>query len=69
MLEQVEGLDRQMALGIRRARTAYDDPGALLMKLRIDEPRISPLRRRGREGWFPTSKTSGRASDLRPRTR
>ena len=38
MLEQVEGLDRQMALGIRRARTAYDDPGALLMKLRIDEP-------------------------------
>ncbi|MDT5237406.1 MAG: hypothetical protein QOF47_3393, partial [Mycobacterium sp.] len=38
MLEQVEGLDRQMALGIRRARTAYDDPGALLMKLRMDEP-------------------------------
>ncbi len=38
MLEQVEGLDRQMALGISRARTAYDDPGALLMKLRMDEP-------------------------------
>jgi hypothetical protein len=38
MLEQVDGLDRQMALAIRRARTAYDDPGALLMKLRIDEP-------------------------------
>jgi AcrR family transcriptional regulator len=38
MLEQVEGLDQQMALGIRRARTAYDDPGALLMKLRMDEP-------------------------------
>ena len=38
MLEQVEGLDRQMAVGIRRARTAYDDPGALLMKLRMDEP-------------------------------
>ncbi len=38
VLEQVEGLDRQMAVGIRRARTAYDDPGALLMKLRIDEP-------------------------------
>ena len=38
ILEQVEGLDRQMALGIRHARTAYDDPGALLMKLRIDEP-------------------------------
>jgi AcrR family transcriptional regulator len=38
MLEQVEGLDRQMTLGIRHARTAYDDPGALLMKLRIEEP-------------------------------
>lgn len=38
VLEQVEGLDRQMAVGIARARTAYDDPGALLMKLRIDEP-------------------------------
>jgi AcrR family transcriptional regulator len=38
VLERVEGLDRQMALGIRRARTAYDDPGTLLMKLRMDEP-------------------------------
>jgi AcrR family transcriptional regulator len=38
MLEQVAGLDRQMALGIRHARTAYDDPGALLMKLRMEEP-------------------------------
>ena len=38
MLERVEGLDRQMALGIRHARTAYDDPGALLMKLRMEEP-------------------------------
>jgi AcrR family transcriptional regulator len=38
VLEQVDGLDRQMAVGIARARTAYDDPGALLMKLRIDEP-------------------------------
>jgi AcrR family transcriptional regulator len=38
MLEQVDGLDQQMGLGISRARTAYDDPGALLMKLRMDEP-------------------------------
>ena len=38
MLEQIEGLDRQMAVGIRHARTAYDDPGALLMKLRMEEP-------------------------------
>ncbi len=38
MLEQVEGLDQQMALGIRHARTAYEDPGALLMKLRMEEP-------------------------------
>jgi AcrR family transcriptional regulator len=38
MLEQISGLDRQMAAGIRHARTAYDDPGALLMKLRMEEP-------------------------------
>ncbi len=38
MLERVEGLDRQIAAGILHGRTAYDDPGALLMKLRIDEP-------------------------------
>jgi AcrR family transcriptional regulator len=38
MLEQIEGLDHQMTSGIRHARTAYDDPGALLMKLRMEEP-------------------------------
>jgi AcrR family transcriptional regulator len=38
ILEQIDGLDRQMAVGIARARTAYDDPGALLMKLRMEEP-------------------------------
>jgi AcrR family transcriptional regulator len=38
ILEQIEGLDRQIAAGIVRGRTAYDDPGALLMKLRLDEP-------------------------------
>jgi AcrR family transcriptional regulator len=38
MLEQVSGLDRQIVEGIRHGRTAYDDPGALLMKLRVDEP-------------------------------
>lgn len=38
MLERVEGLDRQIAAGIRHGRTAYDDPGALLMKLRMEEP-------------------------------
>jgi len=38
MLERVEGLDRQIAAGILHGRTAYDDPGALLMKLRISEP-------------------------------
>lgn len=38
VLEQVEGLDQQIAAGIRHGRTAYDDPGALLMKLRVDEP-------------------------------
>lgn len=38
MLERVEGLDHQIAAGIRHGRTAYDDPGALLMKLRVEEP-------------------------------
>lgn len=38
MLERVEGLDRQLTAGILHGRTAYDDPGALLMKLRIEEP-------------------------------
>lgn len=38
MLERVEGLDRQLAAGVLHGRTAYDDPGALLMKLRVEEP-------------------------------
>src|SRR4029078_3779340 len=31
MLEQIEGLDQRIAAGISHARTAYDDPGTLLM--------------------------------------
>lgn len=38
LLERIDGLDRQLAAGIRHGRTAYDDPGALLMKLRLEEP-------------------------------
>ncbi len=38
MLEDVEGLDRQIAAGVVNARTAYDDPGTLLMRLRMAEP-------------------------------
>lgn len=38
MLDQFDGLDRKIAAGIRHGRTAYDDPGALLMKLRVEEP-------------------------------
>lgn len=38
LLAGVEGLDRQIAAGIRHGRAAYDDPGALLMKLRLEEP-------------------------------
>src|SRR6478735_8860877 len=30
MLEQIDGLDRQLAVGVSHAPTAYDDPGALL---------------------------------------
>jgi AcrR family transcriptional regulator len=38
VLEPVDGLDRQIVAAILHARTAYDDPGALLMKLRTSEP-------------------------------
>lgn len=38
LLHDVEGFDRQLVAGIEHGRTAYDDPGALLMKLRVDEP-------------------------------
>jgi AcrR family transcriptional regulator len=38
MLEQIEGLDRQISAGVHHGRTAYDDPGAVLMKLRLEEP-------------------------------
>jgi AcrR family transcriptional regulator len=38
MLERFDGLDRQIAAGIVHGRTAYDDPGTLLMKLRMEEP-------------------------------
>jgi len=38
MLERIDNLDEQIAAGIRHGRSAYDDPGALLMKLRLEEP-------------------------------
>lgn len=38
LLDEVHGLAEQIAAGISHARTAYDDPGALLMKLRMAEP-------------------------------
>jgi AcrR family transcriptional regulator len=38
MLEPLPGLDEQIAKGVVNARTAYDDPGSLLMRLRMDEP-------------------------------
>jgi AcrR family transcriptional regulator len=38
MLEQIDSLDEQIAAGIRHGRSAYADPGALLMKLRVEEP-------------------------------
>src|ERR1700712_1942121 len=31
MLERIDGLDEQIAAGIRHGRTAYADPGAILM--------------------------------------
>ncbi len=38
MLEPLEGLDQQIAAGVVHGRTAHDDPGALLMRLRMEEP-------------------------------
>ncbi len=38
VLEPLDGLDRQIAAGVVHGRTAYDDPGTLLMRLRMDEP-------------------------------
>jgi AcrR family transcriptional regulator len=38
LLEQVIGLDAQIVAGVRHGRSAYDDPGALLMRLRREEP-------------------------------
>ena len=38
VLTEVEGLAAQIAAGIRLGRRAYDSPGALVMKLRLDEP-------------------------------
>lgn len=38
MLASIEGLDNQIVTGIQHGRTAHDDPGALLMKLRVEEP-------------------------------
>lgn len=37
-LAGIDGLDRQIAEGVRRGRSAYESPGALVMKLRLDEP-------------------------------
>jgi AcrR family transcriptional regulator len=38
MLERFDSIDRQIAAGIVHGRGAYDDPGTLLMKLRMEEP-------------------------------
>jgi len=38
VLAEVDGLAEQVAAGVRLGRSAYDSPGALLMKLRQDEP-------------------------------
>jgi AcrR family transcriptional regulator len=38
MLGPLDGLDQQIATGVVNARTAYDDPGSLLMRLRMAEP-------------------------------
>lgn len=37
-LAEIAGFDAQLAAGVAIGRTAYDEPGALLMKLRTTEP-------------------------------
>ena len=37
-LEAVDGLMEQIAAGVQLGRSAYDSPGALLMRLRQEEP-------------------------------
>jgi AcrR family transcriptional regulator len=37
-LAQIDGFDRRVAAGVRIGRSAYDEPGTLLMKLRVNEP-------------------------------
>lgn len=38
VLADIDGLDRQIAVGVLRGRSAYESPGALVMKLRLSEP-------------------------------
>jgi AcrR family transcriptional regulator len=38
ILEPLDGLDRQITTAVVHGRTAYDDPGALLMRMRMEEP-------------------------------
>lgn len=38
VLAEIDNLPAQIAEGIRLGRSAYDSPGALVMKLRLDEP-------------------------------
>jgi AcrR family transcriptional regulator len=38
LLQRYEGLDEQMAAGVVNAQAAYDDPGTILMRLRMAEP-------------------------------
>lgn len=37
-LDAIEGFDRRLAAGVRLGRSAYDAPGALLLRLRTTEP-------------------------------
>jgi AcrR family transcriptional regulator len=38
VLGRVDGLEHQLTAGVLHGRTAYDAPGALLMRLRMEEP-------------------------------
>ncbi|GAS86290.1 TetR/AcrR family transcriptional regulator [Mycolicibacterium brisbanense] len=75
MLAQYNGLDEKIAAGVRHGRTAYDDPGALLMKLRMEEPdEFAACAGAGVQGlvpdlaafWSPYLVTAREAGEIHP---
>lgn len=74
-LDGIDGFDRQIAAGVRIGRGAYDDPGALLLRLRTDEPEeFATCAGAGVTGlvpdlgrfWYPYIAAAARTGDIHP---